>query len=206
MNTDTKSSITKLVTIVIGDRYIADFNRLSRDRFEAYAGRCGYEPVIITKPIREIPGKKLTWQKLCLQDLAWFQESPNIICLDSDIIIARDAPPFPEIPSGYVGGVLDKGGIGLNSGVLVYRAGPEIAEIFEECHLDPDPFWDQTALNRVLQQRKRFHPIDRRYHCMFYLRSWTFPRSLFVKHWLYHSLSSKRKLSLIQLLLSARRR
>lgn len=190
---------TKLVTIVIGDAYIRDFDTMARERFEHYAGRCGYDPVIITEPIREIPGKKLTWQKLCLHDLPWFQEGPKVICLDSDLLIARDAPPFPDVPDGYVGAVLDKGDIGINSGVLVYQASLQIAAIFEECHKDPDPFWDQFALNRVLRERDRFYPIDPRFHCMFYVRSWTIFRSLFRRYWLYHSLSSKRKLALIRL-------
>jgi hypothetical protein len=197
---------TKLVTIVIGESYLKDFNETARDRFEAYAARCGYEPIIITEPIRQIPGKKLTWQKLCLPDLPWFREGTRVICLDCDILIANDAPPFPEVPRGYVGAVLDKGDMGINSGVLVYEASPEIADIFEECHKDPDPYWDQMALNRVLNERKRFHPIDPHFHCMFYVRSWTLFKSLFGHHWLYHSLSSKKKLFWIESLLRLQRR
>jgi len=192
---------TKLVTIVIGESYLRDFNTFSRERFESYARRCGYDPVIITEPIRHIEGKKLTWQKLCLHDLPWFSEGWDVICLDSDMLIANDAKPFPSVPDGYIGAVLDKGDFGVNSGVLVYRASPLIGEIFEECHKDPDPYWDQIALHHVLQKRNRLHLIDGRYHCMFYLRSWSLLRSLFVRHWLYHSLSSKRKLSLIESIL-----
>ena len=192
---------TKLVTIVIGDAYIRDFNATARERFMNYAERCHYEPVIITQPIREIPGKKLTWQKLCLHDLPWFSEQPQVICLDSDMLITKDAPPFPIVPDGYIGAVLDKGTIGINSGVLTYRATPEIASIFDECLTDPDPYWDQFALTRVLTARKKFHPIDPHFHCMFYVRSWTLFRSLTRRYWIYHSLSSKRKLSLIQVLL-----
>lgn len=197
---------TKLVTIVIGETYVKDFNETARERFEAYAERCGYEPVIITEPIRDIPGKKLTWQKLCLHDLPWFKKGTRIICLDCDILIAKDAPPFPDVPSGYVGAVLDKGDIGINSGVLVYEASQEIADIFEEAHKDPDPYWDQIALNRVVHERNRFHPIDPHFHCMFYIRSWTVFRSVLGHHWLYHALSSKKKLGVIEKLLQLQRR
>jgi hypothetical protein len=193
---------TRLVTIVLGESYVRDFDDTARARFEAYAERCGYEPMILTDLIREIPGKKLTWQKLCLHDLPWFSEGGKIICLDSDILIAKDAPPFPDVPDGMIGAVEDKGNIGINSGVLVYRASPAIAEIFEACHEDPDPYWDQFALNRELRKRDRFYAMDPRFHCMFYVRSTTLFRSIFRRHWLYHSLSSKRKLALIRAFLA----
>lgn len=199
-------STTKLVTIVIGDSYLNDFNQTARARFEAYAERCGYEAVIITQPIRELPGKKYTWQKLCLHELPWFKEGVNVICLDSDILIANDAPAFPEVPDGFIGAAIDKGDIGINSGVLAYKASPQIAEIFEECLKDPDPFWDQFALNRVLRERNLFHQIDPHFHCMFYLRDRNILNAIFQRHWIYHSLSSKKKLKLIQWLLKLQRR
>lgn len=174
---------------------------MARKRFEDYAERCGYETLVITEPIRDLPKRKFTWQKLCMQDLPWFGDGRQVICIDSDILIARDAPPFPDVPDGMVAGVLDKEPQGLNSGVLSYRATPEIAELMDLCHADPDPFWDQRALWKLLQEQGRFMPLDKRYHCMFYMRSWSLFNSLFGHNWLYHSLGSKRKLKFIETLL-----
>jgi hypothetical protein len=52
-----------LVTIVIGQKYTELFDQFSRERFENYARRHGYETLVVDQPIRELPGKKLTWQK-----------------------------------------------------------------------------------------------------------------------------------------------
>jgi hypothetical protein len=198
--------ITRLVTIVIGDAYQRDFARYGRDRFFAYAKRHGYVPEIISAPIRELPGKALTWQKLCLPSLPWFNRGDRVVCIDSDVLITADAPAFPAVPDGTVGGVLDKGPYQLNSGVMTYRASSEIADIFAEALTDTDPYWDQKALTNVLRGREKFVPVDERFHCMFYLRSLTLARSLLRRHWFYHALSSKRKLVLIERLLAAQGR
>lgn len=192
---------TALVTIAIGDRFQQLYQRFARDRFEGYASRHGYDLRVITEPVRDIPGKKLTWQKLCLGDVPWFSDYDRIACLDSDILIARDAPALPEVLPGLVGCALDKGPFQINSGVLIYRPGPDIVALFEDALKDDDPFWDQKALTRVLQERGRYHLIDRRFHCMFYVRSWSVFRSVFQRHWFYHALHGKRKLELIERLL-----
>lgn len=192
---------TAIVTIVIGDRFRALYDRYARARFDDYARRHGYDLRVITDVVRDIPGKKLTWQKLCLGDQPWFRDYDRIACLDSDILIARDAPALPEVPPGRVGCVLDKGPFQINSGVLIYRPGAEIVALFEEALEDPDPFWDQKALTEVLKARDRYHLIDPRFHRMVYVRCWSFFGSVFGRHWIYHALHGKRKLDLIERLL-----
>ena len=108
---------TGLVTIVIGEKYRALFDAYSRSRFESYARRHGYETLVRDRPIRELPGKKLTWQKCCLHDLEWVRSMDMVAFLDSDILIAKDAPALPLVEPGKVGGVMDKPPAGLNSGV-----------------------------------------------------------------------------------------
>lgn len=197
---------TGLVTIVIGEKYASLFDTFSRVRFEAYAARHGYEPLVITQPIRELAGKKFTWQKCCLHDLEWVRSKEQVIFVDSDTIISRDAPEFPDIPAGKVGGVMDKPPAGLNSGVLVFRPGPAVAGYFEEALKDPDPFWDQVAIERVLRANGALELIDPRYHCMFYVRSWRIFPALFRRNWIYHALHGKSKLSLIRRLLAVQGR
>jgi len=197
---------TGLVTIVIGDKYTDLFNVYSRQRFEEYADRHGYQTLVIDQKIRELPGKKLTWQKCCLHDLEWVRALDQVAFLDSDIVIARDAPALPVIPSGKIGGVLDKPPFGLNSGVLVFRPDGAVRPIFEEALLDPDPFWDQVALDRILKREAALQLIDRRFHCMCYVRSWSVFRTVLARNWFYHSLHGKSKLSLISKMLCLQNR
>jgi hypothetical protein len=195
-----------LVTIVIGPKYTSLFEQYSRVRFDAYGRRHGYDTLIIDKPIRELPGKKLTWQKCCLHDLEWVREKDLIAFLDSDTLIAKDAPPIPLVEFGKIGGVMDKPPAGLNSGVLIFRPGKEVAAMFEESLLDLDPFWDQVALERVLRKNNALQLIEPRFHCMFYIRSCRFFSALFKRHWIYHSLHGKSKLAIIHRLLGIQRR
>jgi len=197
---------TGLVSIVIGERYQALFDEFSRARFEQYAARHGYETLLVTEPIRDLPGKKLTWQKCCLHDLEWVRELDQVVFLDSDILIAHDAPALPEVPPEKVGGALDKPPAGLNSGVLLFRPGEKVKSWFDEALEDPDPFWDQVALDRILKREKALHLIDPRFHCMFYVRSLRLFPAVFRRQWFYHSLHGKKKLVLIDRLLKLQRR
>jgi len=191
-----------LVTIVIGPKYTELFDEFSRARFENFARRHGYETLVVEKPIRELPGKKLTWQKCCLHDLEWVRSMDMVAFLDSDILIAKDAPALPLVEPGKIGGVMDKPPAGLNSGVLLFRPGKEVATMFEEALLDPDPFWDQVAIDRVLRKNNALQLIDPRFHCMFYVRSRRIFRAVFGRNWIYHSLHGKSKLTLISRLLA----
>ena len=195
-----------LVTIVIGPKYSELFEQYSLSRFHDYAHRHGYETLIVDKPIRDLPGKKLTWQKCCLHDLEWVRSKDLVAFLDSDTLIAKDAPPLPPVEFGKIGGVMDKPPAGLNSGVLIFRPGKEVEAMFEEALLDRDPFWDQVALERVVRKNNALQLIDPRFHCMFYIRSWRFFSALFKRHWIYHSLHGKSKLAIIHRLLRIQRR
>ena len=195
-----------LATIVVGDAYREMFDEYSRERFLRYAGRHGYHTNIIEQPPRELPGRKFTWQKCCLHDLDWTWSMDMVAFLDSDIIIANDAPALPEVPAGRVGGVLDKPPYGLNSGVLVFRPSATVRALFDEALLDPDPFWDQIALDRVLRSHDALELLDPRYHCMFYVRSLRILPAVLRRNWFYHSLHGKKKLELIRRLLWLQRR
>ena len=196
---------TALVGIVIGEKYRAIYDQYIRARFERYAGRHGYEVKLIEKPILDLPGKKFTWQKLCLPELPWFGDYDRLAVLDTDILIARDAPALPEVPGGKVGLVADKGTaqmpVQYNSGVLIYRPTPAVADAFAEARKDPEPFWDQWALTRVLRERQMDHLLDPRFNRLVYVRCWSFPGTVFRKHWFYHALCGKKKLDLVDNLL-----
>ncbi len=188
---------TVLCTIVVGAPYLAAFDRYSRKRFETYAARHGYQAVILTEPVRDLPGKKFTWQKLCLPDLPWWDTCERVAFLDADILIARDAPALPDVPEGKIGGVPDKLPYQINSGVLVYKPCPSIRDLFNEALEDTDPFWDQRALTRVMLYRRMEKLIDRRFNRQFYFNCPSFPGSLLRRHWFYHACHGKVKLPFI---------
>ena len=196
---------TALVTVVIGEAYERLYERYARRRFERYAARHGYDLRIVSHPILDLPGKKLTWQKLCMPDAPWYGDYDRLAVLDSDILIANDAPALPEVPDGKVGLVADKPTaqmpVQYNSGVLVYRPSREVAVAFAEARKDPEPFWDQWALTHVLREGKMDFPIDRRFNRLVYGRCSSFPGTLLRRHWFYHALCGKKKLDLVDRLL-----
>lgn len=191
------TSKTALCTIVVGAAYLAAFERYSRKRFERYAARHGYDTFIITEPVRDLPGRKFTWQKLCLPDLSWWWDYDQVIFVDADILIARDAPALPVMPAGKIGGVPDKLPYQINSGVLVYHPDDSIKKLFDEALLDEDPFWDQRALTRVMLYRNMEKLIDTRFNRQFYFKCWSIFGSLFRRQWFYHACHGKIKLPFI---------
>lgn len=196
---------TALITIVIGEAYQAIYARYIKDRFERYAARHGYEPRVIDRPLLDLPGKKFTWQKLCLPFWPDYGAYDRVAVLDSDILIARDAPALPPVPDGKVGLVADKPTplmpVHFNSGVLIYRPSEAVTDAFAEARRDPEPFWDQWALTRVLLARGMAHPIDRRFNRLVYVRCLSFPGTVLRRHWFYHALCGKSKLDLTERLL-----
>lgn len=188
---------TCIATIVIGERYQRDFNRYCRARLEGYCARHGYELKILTSVIRDLPGKKLTWQKILLPELPWWREYGRICVMDSDILVSRDAPALPVIPAGRIGCVPDKLPGQINSGVLVYAPDNAVAGCFAETLKDPEPYWDQRVLSRVMRQRNMEAALDARFNRQVFLRCRSLPSTLLGRHWFYHALSGKSKIRLM---------
>jgi hypothetical protein len=184
---------TCVATIVIGDAYLRDFNRSCRSRLERYCARHGYDLKVLSSVIRNLPGKKLTWQKILLPELPWWQDYDQVCVMDSDVLVANDAPALPVIPAGQIGCVPDKLPDQINSGVLVYAPGRAVAECFAEALKDTDPLWDQRALSRVMRERGMETMIDPRFNRQVFLRCRSLPATLFKRHWLYHACADKSK-------------
>ena len=188
---------TCLATIMIGETYQHSFDRFSRERLERYCARHGYDLKILTTVIRELPGKKLTWQKILLPELPWWKDYEQVCVLDSDILVAYDAPALPVIPHGKIGCVQDKLPNQINSGVLVYHPDETIATVMKEALKDNEPYWDQRALSQAMAPQSMALTIDSRFNRLFFFKCWSFPASLLRRHWFYHACSSKAKLRLI---------
>ncbi len=192
-----KQARTCVTTIVIGERYQRDFDRFCRARLERYCDRHGYDVRVLTDAICDLPGKKLTWQKILLPQLPWWSHYDQICMMDSDILVSNDAPSLPVVPPGRIGCVPDKLPGQINSGVLVYAPGEAVADCFAETLKDPEPFWDQRALSRVMRERNMETTLDERFNRQVFLRCRSLPSTLFRRHWFYHALSDKSKIVLI---------
>lgn len=188
---------TCVATIVIGDKYQRSFDHFSRARLERYCARHGYDLKLLTTVIRALPGKKLTWQKILLPELAWWTDYEQVCVLDSDILVAHDAPALPVIPHGKIGCVPDKLPDQINSGVLIYHPDETIAACMKEALKDDDPFWDQRALSQAMEPQHMALTIDSRFNRLFFFKCWSLPASLFQSHWFYHACASKTKLHFI---------
>jgi hypothetical protein len=184
---------TCVATLVIGDAYRRDFDRFCRSRLECYCARYGYDLKVLPSVIRELPGKKLTWQKILLPELPWWQDYNQVCVMDSDILVATDAPALPVILADRIGCVPDKLRDQVNSGVLVYAPGRAVAECFAEALKDPEPYWDQRALSKVMRERSMETMIDPRFNRQVFLRCRSLPATLFKHHWFYHACAGKSK-------------
>jgi hypothetical protein len=193
---------TCIVTFVIGRPYEIAFDRYCRKRLETYCRRYNYELRVFDKPIRELPGKKYTWQKLLLPETSLWNDFEHLAYVDADILIARDAPPLPDVPHGKIGGVPDKLPYQMNGGVLLYRPSDLIREAFAEALEDNDPFWEQKALTRVMLHRWMEEPIDPRFNRQFYFKCFSLPGSLFRRQWFYHACHGKTKMPFLHWWLS----
>lgn len=190
---DMKQANTCIATIVIGKRYQQDYDRFCRSRLERYCARHGYDLKVLPSMIRELPGKKLTWQKILLPELPWWRTYGQVCIMDSDILVAKDAPSLPIIPAGRIGCVPDKLPDQINSGILVYAPGQAVAECFAEALEDPEPYWDQRALSRVMRKRGMETMIDPRFNRLCFFRCRSLPATLFKRHWFYHVCGGKSK-------------
>ncbi len=190
---------TAMVTFVVGARYQADFDKYCRKRAEAYCRRHGYDLIVVDQPIRELEGKKYTWQKLLLPESVYWSEYDVLCYFDADILIAKDAPQLPEIARGKIGGVPDQLPYQMNGGVMVFQTCPEVADAFGEALQNDDPFWEQKALTRVMLHRWMDDPMDGRFNRQFYFRSWSLWGSLLRRQWFYHACHGKRKMPFLSL-------
>ncbi|MCB2103005.1 MAG: hypothetical protein KDE22_19170, partial [Rhodobacterales bacterium] len=75
-----------LVTLAIGERYVADFVRDARAGWQAYADRHGYDLYVLTEPIDAKATRALHWQKLLVGLVPGIRDYDHVVWLDSDVI------------------------------------------------------------------------------------------------------------------------
>lgn len=88
-----------IVTIVIGDAYVATWDRLSNESWQLYAARYDIDLIAITVPLdtgARAASRSPAWQKLLILNQPWARQYERIVWLDSDIIISRYAHSIIE--------------------------------------------------------------------------------------------------------------
>jgi len=100
-----------LVSIVIGEKYLDEYNKLFRDSQENYAKKNEYDFKVITDYLDKnfrFP-QAITFHKLLLCSQDWSNEYDFIIYVDADIFININSPPIHSyIDYGDKVGVIDE--------------------------------------------------------------------------------------------------
>ncbi len=174
---------TALVTFAIGERYEKLFATHCKLGWESYTKRCGYELVILDKPIRALDGKSLAWQKLFLLDLPILQCYDRVVFVDSDIVIRENALPIlNDLPSGRLGFVrapecrgnevswyqsfsLSPAAIIAQTGVLcLEQKHRQILQLAS--HYPESGMYEMPALSREIAESGCGHPLDDRFNAV----------------------------------------
>ncbi len=97
-----------IVTIALGEKYLANYNALFRKSQEAYAQKHGYDFKVVTDFIETNLSKKhpstISFQKILVCNEPWSQPYETIVYLDADVFVNVDAPPVHLIDTqGKVG-------------------------------------------------------------------------------------------------------
>lgn len=98
------SSKVLIVTIALGEKYIAQYNNTFRESQEAYARKNGYDFKVVTDFLEtELSGRHtgtISFQKILVGNEPWSQQYDKIVYLDADVFVNIDAPPIHSIDTG----------------------------------------------------------------------------------------------------------
>jgi hypothetical protein len=79
-----------IVTLAIGTKYVKMFDEICRAGWEDYAGRFGYDVIVIKEPLdtsERAMARSPAWQKLLILSQPWSADYERIVWIDSDILI-----------------------------------------------------------------------------------------------------------------------
>jgi len=96
-----------IVTLAIGSAYAERFERCCRAGWSAYAGRHGYDLVVITEPLdksERARRRSPSWQKCLILSVPELAAYERVVWADSDICINPAAPSIvDEVPPELIG-------------------------------------------------------------------------------------------------------
>jgi hypothetical protein len=98
-----------LVTLAIGDKYIAMFDQWCRTSWQQYAQRHGYDLIVITEPLDQSErsqARSPSWQKCLILSHPDVKNYDRAVWIDSDILINPNSPDIcQDVPIEKVGAI-----------------------------------------------------------------------------------------------------
>lgn len=99
-----------IVTLVIGNKYLNDWQRLCQDNWQKYAEKHGYDIICIDSPLdtsSRAQQRSPAWQKCLILSQDFAKDYERIVWIDSDILINPTLAPciVKEVPIEKVGAV-----------------------------------------------------------------------------------------------------
>jgi hypothetical protein len=88
-----------IVTIAIGERFVANWQRLSLDAAVNYGVKYGFDVVLITYHLDDSEygmKRSASWQRLLVLDQPWSDRYDRIVWTDADVVIHPSAPNILE--------------------------------------------------------------------------------------------------------------
>lgn len=85
-----------IVTMLVGDRYIEEWDKYCRNNWLAYGKRHDCDVIVLTEPVLPdavTPERTLHWQKLLIPSLPALQRYEQVVWLDGDILINSSHAP-----------------------------------------------------------------------------------------------------------------
>jgi hypothetical protein len=98
-----------LVSLAVGGAYLALWEKCARPSWEAYARRCGYDVIVLTRAIdpEDAARRSPAWQKCLIPAQPWARRYRRLVWLDADIVIGPQAPDVAaQTPDGKAGATL----------------------------------------------------------------------------------------------------
>ena len=98
-----------LVTLAIGERYLANFKRYCHESWSKYAKQHNLDVVVIDRPIDDSPraqSRNPAWQKCLILSHPDVKSYDQVAWVDSDILINPTSPSvFENVPQEMIGAV-----------------------------------------------------------------------------------------------------
>jgi hypothetical protein len=90
-----------IVTLALGEKYVAMFEKMCRDEWENYCVKFGFDLIVIKQPL-DISDRAIkrspAWQKLLILSQDWSKKYEQIVWIDTDILI--NCQNSPDICQG----------------------------------------------------------------------------------------------------------